>query len=43
MAKHSKHGRNKVKCQAYRANDTRAKNKARKLLRILKGFRKVTS
>jgi hypothetical protein len=43
MAKHSKHGRNKVKCQAYRATGRREQNKAHKLLRILKGFRKVAS
>jgi hypothetical protein len=41
MAKSSKSGRNKVKCQAYRANGTREKNKARKRLRIERGFRKL--
>jgi hypothetical protein len=32
-------GRNKAKCEKYRAQDRRAKNKARRQARILKGFR----
>jgi RNA polymerase-interacting CarD/CdnL/TRCF family regulator len=38
MAKSSKSGRNKVKCQAYRANGTREKNKARKAATLARGL-----
>ncbi len=42
MAK-GKAGRNKVKCQAYRANGTREKNKARKLATRVRRLAKATA